>query len=218
MQLSRLYIAINALRLIPFFPVFLYCFSKALIDSLEFYRQNNLVAQARYSLNKNKYLLPPESTKLRQLIQDFMEKDTRNCLLLSLALRTGGRAQELLNIQHTDLNTYDQTVYIRGIKGSNDREIPLHPQFFDRFYRYSEQQKTSKIFPITYDRLYQIWDLYRPVPKKFHALRHTFAIELYQKTKDIRLLQVALGHRNITNTMIYADYMYSQQELRRLIL
>jgi integrase/recombinase XerC len=56
------------------------------------------------------------------------------------------------------------------------------------------------------------------VPKKFHSLRHTFAIELYQKTKDLRLVQVALGHRNITNTMIYADYVYSQQELRKLIL
>jgi integrase/recombinase XerC len=67
-------------------------------------------------------------------------------------------------------------------------------------------------------RLYQIWQFYRPVPKKFHALRHTFAIELYQKTKDLRLVQVALGHRNITNTMIYADYIYSQQELKKLIL
>ncbi len=176
------------------------------------------MAQIRYSLNKNKYLLPPETAKLRQLITDFSDKDPRNCLLLSLALRTGGRAQELLNIQHTDLNAYDQTVFLRGIKGSNDREIPLQSQFFDRLFRYSEQQKSPKVFPITYDRLYQIWDLYRPVPKKFHALRHTFAIELYQKTKDIRLLQVALGHRNITNTMIYADYVYSQQELRRLIL
>jgi integrase/recombinase XerC len=56
------------------------------------------------------------------------------------------------------------------------------------------------------------------VHKKLHGLRHTFAIRLYKKTKDIRLVQVALGHRNITNTMVYADYAYSQQELRKLIL
>ena len=32
------------------------------------------------------------------------------------------------------------------------------------------------------------------------------------------LLQIALGHRNITNTMIYADFVYSQDEMRKLIL
>jgi len=77
---------------------------------------------------------------------------------------------------------------------------------------------SGSLFPISYHRLYQIWHQYRPVAKKFHSLRHTFAIRLYRKTKDLRLVQVALGHRNITNTMIYADYIYSQQELRKLIL
>ncbi|HMN69805.1 MAG TPA: hypothetical protein PKC28_14775 [Bdellovibrionales bacterium] len=43
-------------------------------------------------------------------------------------------------------------------------------------------------------------------------------MRLYKKSKDLRLVQVALGHRNITNTMVYADYVYSQQELRKLIL
>jgi site-specific recombinase XerD len=174
--------------------------------------------QPRYALNKNKYLLSPEVERVRKLVQDFQLTDPRNCFLISLGLRTGARAQELLNLQKSDLNPYDQTVFIRGIKGSNDREIPLQNRFFEDFHKYSESVSGTRIFDISYQRLYQIWEFYRPVPKKFHSLRHTFAIELYQKTKDLRLVQVALGHRNITNTMIYADYVYSQQELRRLIL
>lgn len=172
----------------------------------------------RYSLNKTKYLLPPEVQRLRQLLGDYLGSDPRNCLILSLALRTGARAQELLNLQKQDLNSYDQTVFIRGIKNSNDREIPLESRFFEILQRYADGVSAPRLFPIGYHRLHQIWELYRPVPKKFHSLRHTFAIELYQKTKDLRLVQVALGHRNITNTMIYADYVYSQQELRKLIL
>lgn len=172
----------------------------------------------RYSLNKNKYLLPPEVERLKKIITDFEVKDPRNCLLIGLGLRTGGRAQELLNLTMADLNTYDESVFIRGLKNSNDREIPLHSDFFKRLHRFASQQDGRHVFGISYHRLYQIWELYRPVPKKFHSLRHTFAIELYQKTKDLRLVQVALGHRNITNTMIYADYVYSQQELRKLIL
>lgn len=176
------------------------------------------MATPRYSLNKNKYLLVPEVQRLRQLLLDYRQSDLRNCLLLELGLRTGARAQELLNLQKIDLSQYDQTCFIRGIKGSNDREIPLHSDFYSVLSRYAEKLPGTRLFDISYERLVQIWHLYRPVPKKFHSLRHTFAIELYQKTKDLRLVQVALGHRNITNTMIYADYVYSQQELRRLIL
>lgn len=177
-----------------------------------------MAASVRYALNKNKYLLPPEVERLEALLGDHLERDTRNCLLLLVALRTGGRAQEVLNLRKGDLNGYDQSVFVRGLKGSNDREIPLPPVLFSRLARYAETAEGPDIFPIGYHRLHQIWELYRPVPKKFHSLRHTFAIRLYQKTKDLRLVQVALGHRNITNTMVYADYVYSQQELRRLIL
>ena len=92
--------------------------------------------------------------------------------------------------------------------------------FFERLNSYVKDlpKGGNNLFPIGYHRLRQIWDWYRPVPKKFHSLRHTFAIRLYRKTKDLRLVQVALGHRNITNTMVYADYVYSQQELKKLIL
>jgi site-specific recombinase XerD len=37
-----------------------------------------------------------------------------------------------------------------------------------------------------------------------HSLRHTFAMNLYQKTGDLRLVQTALGHKRITTTEIYA--------------
>jgi integrase len=172
----------------------------------------------RYTLNKNKYLLPPEVERLETILKSYLDKDERDCLLLTLALKTGGRAQELLNLRKVDLNAYDETIFIRGIKGSNDREIPLKSDLFNRLNRFAQKQETEQVFNISYNRLRQIWEHYRPVHKKLHALRHTFAIRLYQKTKDLRLVQVALGHRNITNTMIYADYVYSQQELRKLIL
>lgn len=174
----------------------------------------------RYSLNKNKYLLEPEIHSLEHLLQRHFENDPRNCMLIWMGLKTGARAQEILNIKVNDLSNYDQSVYIRGLKGSNDREIPLQKEFYkklDWFLRQS-QLTNGLIFDISYQRLYQIWDIYRPCHKSFHSLRHTFAINLYKKTRDLRLVQVALGHRNINNTMIYADYIYSKEELRKLIL
>ena len=170
----------------------------------------------RYALNKNKYLLEHEYDRLIHILKSFINKDKRNCVMIYLALFTGARAQEILNITIDDLDSYDEVIYIKGLKGSNDREIPLPSWLFKECLKLSPEQ--GKLFPITYNRLLQIWHLYRPVAKKFHSLRHTFAIRLYKKTKDIRLVQVALGHRNITNTMVYADYVYTQQEMRRLIL
>jgi len=173
----------------------------------------------RYAINKNKYLLEPEVLRLESVLEKAADENNRDTLLLWLGLKTGARASELLSLRKNDLNPYDKTVFIRGIKGSNDRELPLAKWLFDRLYSYSEEiSGTGDLFPIGYHRFRQIWDWYRPAPKKLHALRHTFAIRLYQKTKDLRLVQVALGHRNITNTMVYADYVYSQQELRKLIL
>lgn len=175
-------------------------------------------SSTRYALNKNKYLLEPEVDRLEYILRSFANKDPRNCTLLWTCLHSGARAQEVLNLRVEDLNTYDETVFFKGLKGSNDRELPLPGWLFQRLVQEIPNSRDNMLFPITYNRLRQIWELYRPVHKKLHALRHTFAIRLYKKTKDLRLVQVALGHRNITNTMVYADYVYSQQELKKLIL
>jgi integrase len=174
--------------------------------------------RAIYALNKTKYLLDPEAAHLEETLKNFRDRDARNVLLLELALRTGARAQEILNLKKADLNAFDETVLIRGLKGSSDREIPLPRELFERLMKFAAKVEGEVIFDVTYNRFRDIWVLYRPVPKKLHALRHTFAIRLFKKTKDLRLVQLALGHRNITNTMVYADYVYSQNELRKLIL
>ena len=37
----------------------------------------------------------------------------------------------------------------------------------------------------------------------FHSLRHTSLTRLYEKTKDIRLVQEVAGHSDISTTMVY---------------
>jgi len=41
-----------------------------------------------------------------------------------------------------------------------------------------------------------------------HMLRHTFATELYRQTKDIRLVQKALGHADLSTT---ASFIYDEK-------
>ena len=136
--------------------------------------------KAPYSLNKSKYLTDFEFDRLSSILDSFEHKDFRNVLLLRMALATGARATELLNLQKSHVDPQERTVFIRGLKGSRDRELPLKPRLFEDLMRQSESVEGDQIFPISYNRLRQIWQLYRPVHKKFHCLRHTFAIRLYK--------------------------------------
>jgi len=159
-------------------------------------------------MNRNKFLSDEEHQKLLELVLKYPGRDAA---ILLTALYTGARATEILNITKTDMNDEFCSIYIKGIKNSRDREIPLPPDMYNRIKQYIP-------FGIGYDRLHDIWQNYRVVSKKFHALRHTFAINLYKKTRDIKLVQLALGHKNIANTMVYVDFVYSQEELRARIL
>jgi site-specific recombinase XerD len=38
-----------------------------------------------------------------------------------------------------------------------------------------------------------------------HACRHSFGTYLYQKTKNLRMVQKQLGHVNIATTTVYSD-------------
>ncbi len=180
--------------------------------------RDQVTVHKKRGLNKNKYLSNYEMQYLEKTLKASMKIRTRDSLLLLVALKTGARAQEMLNLKISDLNEFNQTIFFKGIKNAKDRELPLPPFLFRSLMSYARKRKQKIIFDISYNRFRQIWGEYRPVYKKLHALRHTFAINLYKKTKDLRLVQVALGHKSITNTMIYADYIYSQEELKKLIL
>lgn len=172
---------------------------------------------AHYELSNEKFLSEEELKELKRILLCYRTKSPRDTLLIELALHTGARESELLALTRQSINKVDRSVRVIGLKGSNSREIPLPDPLFKRLEAYSQALCGEKLFPITSRRLRQIWDFWRPVKKKFHSLRHTFAIELFKKHRDLRLVQVALGHRSINNTIIYSEYVYRKEELRRLI-
>lgn len=50
-----------------------------------------------------------------------------------------------------------------------------------------------------------------------HVLRHTFATDLLRETSNIRLVQKALGHSDLSTTMVYTHVFDEEMEhaLRR---
>jgi integrase len=179
----------------------------------------------RWSINQTKYLFPDEVKRLQVALVprgfDHMHLNTnvrRDRLVIRFALSTGARASEILNVKKSDLNLFSRSVFIRGLKGSADRQMPLKKYFFLELLRYSKTFNDERLFPIKYHCLTQrIWPKFRPVRKKFHSLRHTFAIRLYHETKDINLVKTALGHRSLQNTMVYLEYHYMLEEMKRIM-
>jgi len=45
-----------------------------------------------------------------------------------------------------------------------------------------------------------------------HTLRHSFATDLYRETSKIRLVQKALGHSDLSTTMIYTHIFDEEVE------
>ena len=54
--------------------------------------------------------------------------------------------------------------------------------------------------------------------KSVHALRHSYAVELYRQKRDLRAVQKQLGHASVQTTQIYADVLKEdiQEQLKNL--
>lgn len=168
-------------------------------------------------ITKQKFLSDSEYTMLK----NNMRRSTgRDAIVIKLFMYTGARAQEGLAVRLMDLDWDTRTVFIKGMKGSNNREIPLPRWYFIQLWHYARKMCKSpddRIFPFCYTILRRTWVFHRPVKKKIHALRHTIAIRVFRSQKDIKLVQILLGHRSIMNTMIYLDYVYSQNEMQKIL-
>ena len=171
------------------------------------------------AINKTKFLSDEEYVYLLELLKRNREAHPRDTTLIEVSMNTGARPSEILAVTASDLDKSSNTVFIRGIKGSRDREIPLPPELFARVLSLAKNLKPEeRVFPIALRTYQTIWHNYRPAKKGVKSLRHSFALRLYERTKDVRLVQMALGHRYLNTTQIYVDYVYNQEELRKLLL
>lgn len=167
-------------------------------------------------LTKDKFLSDEEVVNLKVALQLLQKRDPRNTALLELLLATGARCSEVLNVTKADLDVNEFTVYIRGTKNSRDREVPLSDDLFMRLLAISPD--VGRLFPISYHRLLQIWRGYYPGKKGLHSIRHYVGVSLYRRTKDIKLVQTLLGHKSMTNTEVYLNFVSSKESLRLALL
>ena len=172
-----------------------------------------------YSLTPNKYLSYEEQGGLERILERHKGVDLRNSTMFLLMLWTGTRPSELLNLKWRDVDFISRRIFIDTLKGGRPRYIPICDELICRLVNLGVKELDDRIFDIGYRRFEKIWQEWRPVKKKLHSLRHTFAVNLYKKSGyNLRLVQQALGHAHITTTAIYLEIETSDAELRKCLI
>lgn len=149
----------------------------------------------------------------------------RNLCLMRVMLDAGLRASEALKLTVYDLDWHSGKLKVRQGKGNKDRILWLNEDclLLVRQWREIKPDNTQTLFT-SLDGKPLIDRYLRAMVKRYarkagiakdvhpHMLRHTFATDLYRETKNIRLVQKALGHSNLTSTMIYTHIVDDEME------
>lgn len=145
----------------------------------------------------------------------------RDRAMLEVLYATGLRVSELINLKQSQINFNQGVLRIIG-KGDRERLIPLGEEaqrwlknFIDgpRMEILLERQ-TDYLFPTRRgDRMTRqaFWHIIKRYAEKSgirkkmspHSLRHAFATHLLNRGADLRVVQLLLGHSDLSTTQIY---------------
>jgi site-specific recombinase XerD len=134
---------------------------------------------------------------------------------LTSAYAGGLRTSEVVRLKATDIDSARMVIHIRQGKGAKDRTVMLSPQLLEILRTYWRLARPSDwLFPGRGDKPIDAQVLYAACRSAtraagllkrvtVHTLRHSFATHLLESGVDIRIIQVLLGHSNLSTTARY---------------
>ncbi|MCK4321753.1 tyrosine-type recombinase/integrase [candidate division WOR-3 bacterium] len=153
----------------------------------------------------------------------------RNHLMMKLMLDIGLRLSEATNLKWKHIDLMSGKLMVRDGKGEKDRTLWIGEKDIELLEKWRERQleKTDRDPEYVFTTLKGT-----PVKNRYvqfmvkrysekagitknispHTLRHTFATDLYRETKNIRIVQKALGHSDLSTTMIYTHIVDDELE------
>ncbi len=145
----------------------------------------------------------------------------RDRTMLEVLYATGLRVSELVNLKHSQVNLTQGVMRIVG-KGNRERLIPLGDEAVGWLQQFSAgprieillERQTDYLFPTRRgDRMTRqaFWHIIKRYSRKAgiakelspHTLLHAFATHLLNHGADLRVVQMLLGHSDLSTTQIY---------------
>jgi integrase/recombinase XerD len=156
----------------------------------------------------------------------------RDAAMLEVLYATGLRVTELVQLQVAQINLRQGVVRVMG-KGSKERLVPLGEEAVEALSRFFLGARQEILAGRTSDAAFPtrrgmamtrqgFWLLIRRyaqlagITKHLspHTLRHAFATHLINHGADLRVVQMLLGHSDISTTQIYTHV--ARERLKRL--
>lgn len=145
----------------------------------------------------------------------------RDRTMLEVLYATGLRVSELINLKQSEINLNQGVLRIVG-KGDRERLIPLGDEAQNWIREFIAgprteillERQTDYLFPTRRgDRMTRqaFWHIIKRYSKLAeidskmspHTLRHAFATHLLNNGADLRVVQMLLGHSDLSTTQIY---------------
>jgi len=156
----------------------------------------------------------------------------RDRTMLEVLYATGLRVSELVTLRITQVSMDMGVVRVMG-KGSKERLVPLGEEALDWLRRYFADGRGVLLGKQMTDALFvtargegmtrqMFWYLIKKhartcglnKPMSPHTLRHAFATHLLNHGADLRVVQMLLGHADISTTQIYTHV--ARERLKKL--
>lgn len=148
--------------------------------------------------------------RIRYLTEEEAERLIRNSgklrLLIIMALCTGMRKSEMLNLKWQDIDLKAKLIHIEETKNGERRSIPISEILMKELEQEPPKNQTEKVITV-----HSLEFHFRQLKKKceiknfhFHDLRHTFASWLAMKGVSLYTIKELLGHKSILMTQRYA--------------
>lgn len=146
----------------------------------------------------------------------FIKK--RNITIIMLLAFTGLRKEELIGLQMNDVDMERKVITVRSstTKSKRARTIPINNQlipYLTDYLSYRYKYKTNAFWvsgtldrPLTEHGVKHLANLITRVTNincHWHRYRHTFAINFYNKTRDVLSLHRLMGHSSLKMTLTY---------------
>lgn len=156
----------------------------------------------------------------------------RDRAMLELLYATGLRVSELVELNFQQVNFRQGCLRVVG-KGEKERLVPVGEEAMDWLERYLNQARPMILGARQSDYLFvtnrgssmtrqAFWHIIKRYAKQAgidkhlspHTLRHAFATHLLNHGADLRVVQLLLGHSDLSTTQIYTHI--AQQRLKEL--
>jgi len=174
-------------------------------------------------------LTKEEQKKLLDVFNTRYLSSHRNKVMIKLMLNTGLRLSEVINLKWSHINLQICKLKVVQGKGGKDRILWINESTLNELRAWRERQvkdieQVDNVFTTRDGNILKPADIRKMIytytakagitDKNIHphSLRHTFATDLLRETKNLRLVQKALGHSNISTTQIYTHIVDEELE------